>query len=438
MGGIMAVVYAPLITGEEQPQWEDYATKNQDWIAESARLKETHRSHRDALHGTIQDHEHDRRHLQQEEIPPISDFIYRWESGKKVKEVGTPRQVLAPLWQGSPADSSAVNVNLFSDDRIFTLYNTVRDVKQTVLSVNTEIGEMFDWLFDPEEKPQKVLPHAFIAQPVFSDFAEEPDMVGILLGITVYTNLFDRLLPQGASGVICVVKDSCGNVMSFELNDHKAHFLGLEDVHDSAFNDYVYNFPLEISYEFGNITDSVCAHEVFVYPSNEFRSAYDSNKPIIYTSIVAASFAITVLLLIAFDKTVARRQEKTMQTAVRSDRVVSSLFPETVRDRLLQDTQHKPDKQAFQTHVQAGGKNDDSEVQNLTSAPIAELFPEVTVMVSDILLTFPILRSAMAPLIRTIPVFSLQILSASLPGPPHANRFRSFCFWKQSMEHSTR
>jgi hypothetical protein len=110
MGGIMAAAFAPLVKHEERSEWEEYAVLNQGWLAESARLKKVHPGHRDALHGTIQDHEHDRR-LQSPETPSeyIPTQIYRWENGLQVPEPSRPGQVLAPLWQTSPASAPAVN-----------------------------------------------------------------------------------------------------------------------------------------------------------------------------------------------------------------------------------------------------------------------------------------------------------------------------------------
>jgi hypothetical protein len=110
MGGIKATAFAPLIKHEERSEWEEYAVLNQGWLAESARLKQVHPDYRDALHGTIQDHEHDRR-LQSSvsPSPSISTRIYRWESENQVPESSYPGQVLAPLWQVSPASAPAVN-----------------------------------------------------------------------------------------------------------------------------------------------------------------------------------------------------------------------------------------------------------------------------------------------------------------------------------------
>ncbi len=110
LGGIMAAAFAPLVKDEERSEWEEYAVLNQGWLAESARLKKVHPGHRDPLHGTLQDHDHNRR-LQSTEppSPSIATRIYSWENGIQVPEPSRPGQVLAPLWQVTPASAPAIN-----------------------------------------------------------------------------------------------------------------------------------------------------------------------------------------------------------------------------------------------------------------------------------------------------------------------------------------
>jgi hypothetical protein len=141
MGGIMAAAYAPLVKAEEIDQWEEYANANQDWVENSKYLEQANALHRDALHGTIQDHEHNRR-LQSNETESISKEIFRWENGEKVIESSQPGQILAPLWQVSPADYSAVNANLLSDPRIADLYETMVKADHAVMSSSTEIKDV--------------------------------------------------------------------------------------------------------------------------------------------------------------------------------------------------------------------------------------------------------------------------------------------------------
>jgi hypothetical protein len=138
MGGMMSAAFAPLVKVEDREQWEQYSVENQDWIERSKFLKDVHPIHRDALHGTIQDHEHDRR-LQAEAVESISEQIFRWEDGAKVPETSEPGKIFAPLWQVSPADYSAVNTNLLSDPRISDLYDVMIRENEAVLSENTEI-----------------------------------------------------------------------------------------------------------------------------------------------------------------------------------------------------------------------------------------------------------------------------------------------------------
>jgi len=152
-------------------------------------------SHRDALHGTIQDHEHDRRRRLQEDVsvPTIPDRIWRWEDGVRVEESDEPDKVFAPLWQVSPPAASDVNVNLLADDRVSSLYGSMLAMNRTVQSNDFPIDHLFDFLFDPEEKDDKLKPHAFLMDPVYSAFDEEYKVVGFVLAVTVWHNLFDRV-----------------------------------------------------------------------------------------------------------------------------------------------------------------------------------------------------------------------------------------------------
>ena len=205
LGGIMSAAFAPLVKAEEREQWEEYSVLNQGWIAESKVLKQDHPGHRDPLLGTNQDHEHVRR-LQSATVPPtgISNQIYRWENGTKVPELSYDGQIFAPIWQVSPPSPTAVNANLFSDKRFTDLYEAMVATKQSVQSATTEIGDMFDFLFDPEEKDLKANAHSFLMEPVYSSFEESPKLVGVLIAVTAYSNLLDRLLPEKPM-VLCVL-----------------------------------------------------------------------------------------------------------------------------------------------------------------------------------------------------------------------------------------
>ena len=50
--------------------------------------------------------------------------------------------------------------------------------KYSIISQAYEIGDLFDFLFDPEEKDRKSNPHAFIMEPVYDSFHTDPEVVG--------------------------------------------------------------------------------------------------------------------------------------------------------------------------------------------------------------------------------------------------------------------
>jgi hypothetical protein len=362
MGGIMLAAYSPLITGDQVPEWEKYASLNKNWTEESAILKVAYAAHRDPLHGTIQDHEH-RRQLQDDSY---NEQIYRWEDGKRIREVPLPGQVVAPLWQVSPASVKAINTNLLSDERIKVLYDEMLVDDHSLLSDPTPIGDLFDFQFDPEEKDFKELPHSFLVEPVYDAFEEPKQIVGFLTGLTGWENLLNFILPDGKNGVVCVFRSTCGHVMSWEVNGQRSRYLGEGDLHDRAYNDMVRSTKLEVDFDRLE-EENICVRSVEIYPSRTFESAFDTNKPFIYTAVVALAFLLTLVFLIVYDKMVTRRQEKTMKQFIKSQNFISSLFPENVRERIIEGDD--------------AGNNSKKLEQ---SRPIADFFPHTTIMFADI------------------------------------------------------
>jgi hypothetical protein len=291
MGGIMMALFAPLIPASQKQRWEEYSVQHQDWLNSSAFLKVESPSHRDPLHGTIQDHEHD-RFLEivstdpdsaiQIEIPAEPDIpskIWKWDDDDKVAVNAVSAQdVYAPLWQSSPHFADTINVDLFSDPHISALYSAMIKTNETVLSPGFEIGNLFDWLFDPVEKPLKVHPHAFIMEQVHVDFGKGKEVAGFVLAVTSFRNLFTRLVPEGTLGIYAVVTGTpaCERNMTFLMTGEDAQFLGYEDLHDPILDDHARSIPMEL-YE--AVTDDLCVHDLTLYPSKAYRESYSTSKP---------------------------------------------------------------------------------------------------------------------------------------------------------------
>ena len=126
-----------------------------------------------------------------------------------------------------------------------------------------------------------------------------------------------------------------------------------------------------------------------MYPSDELEDVYTSQNPIKYAVIVASIFICTSLVFILYDVMVQRRQKMVMGAANSANAIVSSLFPATFQKRMLEDIEHrskqngKRELKSFLSRNTTRGDGS-SGIEPLATKPIADLFPEATIMMADI------------------------------------------------------
>jgi hypothetical protein len=85
------------------------------------------------------------------------------------------------------------------------------------------------------------------------------------------------------------------------------------------------------------------------------------------------------VLIIIYDQTITKRQEKTMKTALRSGALIASLFPVNVRNRLMEDIDENEERQKRKSRDE--DENDTSQkAGKQRSRPIADFFPSTTIM----------------------------------------------------------
>ena len=150
-------------------------------------------------------------------------------------------------------------------------------------------------------------------------------------------------------------------------------------------------------------------YRIHVYPSDEFEACYLTSQPRIFSLAVSLVFLVTVISFIVYDILVEKRQKKLLENAERSGKVVASLFPAMVRERLFTERQTKDEERMnmrssmrgigasadisrlrkfmapapHQTHSQ-GGDSDTNTAVSGSSPPIADLYNDTTVMFADI------------------------------------------------------
>lgn len=119
----------------------------------------------------------------------------------------------------------------------------------------------------------------------------------------------------------------------------------------------------------------------------EFYSKYQTSNPAIYASVIVLAFVVMTVLFFTYDWVVTKRQNKTIQTAVRTQAIVQSLFPKEMGKKLIAEANEQADKKTNLSGkaglVSAMHKGGELDLNNKASKPLADLFPEATVMFAD-------------------------------------------------------
>ncbi len=375
------VLLLPVVTNRTKSDWEAYAVNNQGLLEQGP--------------GS----------LSSEFFPKI----YRLDAIGQPEADAGPGPFL-PIWQADPPlPIQRTNLNLLSFPKFASAAQLVIDAKQAVIS------EIFDEI--PGES--EVQPYSTIIFPIFDSFLLNRSVVAVLLMEIVWIDFFADLLPSSSDGMVIVVKNACGQSVSYQMVDENIKYLGWGDLHESKYDSLgeTYEFDGNLMESQNNVTlnTDYCRYTVGVYPSTYSYHNYITRRPIIYCFIVVAVFAFTSLAFVAYANLVEKRQSKLSQKASRSNEIVSSLFPSNVLDRLLNNNETPPQQES--TGFPQGGTKtvldgtpshaflsggtpklqlqsflnnvpqpeDDRDIDRLGSTkPIADLFPHATVLFADI------------------------------------------------------
>jgi hypothetical protein len=355
---------APVVTGEERLGFEEYT--------------------RNVIHDQIQedlDYQGiDMNATDLEGIPDRISYLNLTAKQKFVEPDESPGPYLVN-WQRMPFETPK--------KRIFVMNNMMRipTIKGAVTVANATLGPkvaFFEGILGVESQ---------VIQPIYQDVfplrdTRERNMVGVVWLVMGWGNYFQNLLPENESGIHLVLESSCGFVSTYLINGLEAEFLGLEDLHDPKYNHLeisaeFFSFGEDIPEEVGICVDQLTLH---LYPSDTLKNAHTSTKPAVYTSIVASIFVFTSAVFLIYDWSVRRRQTKVMARIITQDRIVSNLFPATIRDRLY-GIGDRMNGGSVETSSLGEGLLDSNDVENQEiygSKPIADLFLETTVVFADI------------------------------------------------------
>lgn len=190
-----------------------------------------------------------------------------------------------------------------------------------------------------------------------------------------------------------VVVDSCGLQHSYNVQPAVVMYLGEGDFHDTQYDHLVAQGGIG-TFAAGLIGDaSFCRHQISVYPTKAEEKIYEDDAPHVFAVGSAMCFLFAIILFLFYDGYVRVQQNRVVGHAERSQALVSSLFPGKVARRLFETNRHRDgqsilDQSNHSSHllnfVTKSERSAAASSAGNEERPIAELFPEATVMFADI------------------------------------------------------
>lgn len=260
--------------------------------------------------------------------------------------------------------------------------------------------------------------------PIFDPNSTQ--VVGVAVMDTTIENYFITTLPTNSFLVEAVMENSCGDAVTIrpKTKGKDVHLIGYGDLHDTSydsdglwrsstyqdFEDYVASSTQDTNTPQSEL--EYCRYRLSVYPTSDLEEFHQTNEPFIYASVTCLVFLFTTFVFGAYDLRVRRRQAKVMESAVRTNDIVASLFPKNVRDRLYgqarsgTDAKRPKDGGAKESRLQKFLNGEGETVANTTDA-IADLFPHVTVVFMDVSDIFEAFYDAPVPCIGTLKILVL-------------------------------
>lgn len=351
--GASMVLLAPIVVGSEQAGWESYAQL-----------------------------EAQARNIQ------VNPTIFSVSNGTKTNATTPP---FAPIWQVALDRHSAVNYSQIESLINFDVLTVPMIESQAVDTLELRGGDLSCFLSEDSFDAlvgEAVDPMSSFLEPVFDNLEEKNDgaVVGYLQGLFNWTTEIADLL-RNTDPLYVSLTDQCNQTAVWYVNGDETTLLGLEEMVPEEYVSYQTTYCLStapsVNDTYSSFHNETCAFLIALYPSQAFREAYTSSFPVIYTSVVAIVFCLVVVTFLCYDRFVQKRNEKVVRTAARSNAIVSSMFPTAFRDRLYRDSSNGPGDSAMDG-LRTFLDGDEGDTQLASGQPIADLFPDVTIMFADI------------------------------------------------------
>jgi cell division protein FtsL len=380
----LIVFYMPLVSNEDRTGFEAYARDTELQFDEALASENELRERQDEAFGLSG------RRVQ--ELPPLRPEIYKYGPNNTNPAQPEGAGPFLPIWQITPVFSMFKASLMFDLNEHDAVVDHLKEAVRTEEAVLNQIHNNYDpedfddtanTLFQlflqlgqyrEESDAYDGDPDSNMAYPVFSDFGEKRELVGLLMTTLYWKVYFTDVLPPGADGIYVVLESDAkaeNQTITYRIDGPDVTYLGGGDRHDTSFDHLEQSQDITEfirdrasvrtrSYTAVELNDEYIHYTLRVYPSTDLEDDYVTSKPIVYAVIVACIFLFSSLVFLAYDCLVERRQTVVMDKAIKASAVVSSLFPEAVRDRIYNEHDEKEKEKETAGGWRAADKKDNS------------------------------------------------------------------------------
>eukprot|EP00980_Cylindrotheca_fusiformis_P002436 scaffold580_cov72-Cylindrotheca_fusiformis.AAC.5 len=378
----------PIVQEDEREQWNSFAAQqNPIWYQESI-------EHEGYTDFTVEQ-------LLQKTIPFV--HFYDPENGYKPTPVHRPGEAI-PYFQGYPIGPKTGNPIMTTNLDILISSKPTEQLFRIIKKTRRPTIGFTQIRIDPETE----LPGSQIVQPIFdgADTEAEDRKIVAITGISLHwLDYFKNLLADGEDGFVVVLESACPrlsrsgvnlaeserNIITYQVDGPNPILLGEDDLHDPMYDALVMSETfVDLDVDQSQLPEGSCVPvlSLHVYPSAELEDSFQTDNATIYTVVVVAIFAFTTLVFLLYDFIVGKRQRIVMDRIVKQDRIVSDVFPAAIRDRLYENQGKNVVVDDGEMLDDDGPIGSDKKLAGISNsmgpAPLADLFPSVTVVFADL------------------------------------------------------
>ena len=351
--GANQIIFHPLLDLQQDGEgiitsWEEYSARNaQEWLQEGLEYQQYQRQQQ-------QPQQLDDSTAAAVTPPTITSYVHTIDDNGNPIPIVDPA-VYSATTRSSPNPSSS---SLYMAPAWQTAPIPVGNNNMTTLMVNYDalssstFSKVFDGMVEtnhpvftevlPMQTEGDGLPQSSLIYPIYDALLDDSKVLVGFINVRIPWNVyFINLLPTNACGIILVLSNSCQNQRyTFEINGHDVKYIGIGDLHDSKYDELeiASNFYSPIVGVHDESSSSVhCAYSIHFYPSNKFKETYETKRSIYFTTIVVIIFVLTLIVFVLYDNLARRKQKKAMASAARANDLIGTLFPATVRERLMEE-----------------------------------------------------------------------------------------------------